>query len=85
MCKGGQESVKHVLSNGESLAKYDYIFRHDSAFKCIVFRILTQFKLTNQCPTWYLPSKMKPFYENETAEFWYDTPECQVHGEEDDT
>ena len=36
MCKRGQESVKHVLSNCESLVKYDFILRHDSAFKCIV-------------------------------------------------
>ena len=74
MCKRGQESVKHVVSNCESLAKYDFILHHESAFKCIVFPILTQYKLINQCPTWYSPSKVKPYYENEIAEFWWDTP-----------
>ena len=85
MCKRGQESVKHVLSNCESLAKYDFILRHDSAFKCIVFPILTQYKLIDQCLTWYSPSKVKPYYENEIAEFWWDTPEYQGNEEEDDT
>ena len=85
MCKRGQESVKHVLSNCESLAKYDFILRHDSAFKCIVFPILTQYKLIDQCPTWYSPSKVKPNYKNEIAEFWWDTPEYQGNEEEDDT
>ena len=85
MCKGRQESVKNVLSNCESLAKYDHILRHDSAFKCIVFPILTQFKLIDQCPTWYSSSKVKPYYENEISELWWDTPEYQGHGEEDDT
>ena len=85
MCKRGQESVKHVLSNCESLAKYDFILRHDSAFKCIVFPILTQYKLIDQCPTWYSPSKVKPYYENEIAEFWWDTPKYQGNEEEDDT
>ena len=44
MCKRSQESVKRVLSNCESLAKYDFILRHESVFKCIVFPILTQYK-----------------------------------------
>ena len=85
MCKRGQESVKYVLSNCESLAKYDFILRHDSAFKYIVFSILTQYKLIDQCLTWYSPSKVKPYYENEIAEFWWDTPEYQGNEEEDDT
>ena len=85
MCKRGQESVEHVLSNCESLAKYDFILRHDSAFKSIVFPILTQYKLIDQCPTWYSPSKVKPCYENEIAEFWWGTPEYQGNEEEDDT
>ena len=61
MCKRGQESVKHVLSNCKSLVKYDFILHHDSAFKCIVFPVLTQYKLIDQCPTWYSPSKVKPY------------------------
>ena len=85
MCKRGQEPVKHGISNCESLAKYDFILCHDSAFKCIVFPILTQYKLIDQCPTWYSPSKMKPYYENEIAEFWWDTPEYQGNEEEYDT
>ena len=28
---------------------------------------------------------MKPYYENEIAEFWWDTPEYQGNEEEDDT
>ena len=59
--------------------------RHDSALKCIVFPVLTQCKLIDQCPTWYSPSKVKPYYENEIAEFWWDTPEYQGNEEEDDT
>ena len=31
------------------------------------------------------PSKVKPYYENEIAEFWWDTPEYQGNEEEDDT
>ena len=54
--KRGQESMKYVLSDCESLDKYDFILRHDSAFKCIVFPILTQYKLIDRCPAWYSPS-----------------------------
>ena len=71
MCKRGQESVRHVLSNCESLVMYDFILHHDSAFKCIGFPILTQYKLIDQFPTWYSPSKVKFYY---IAEFWWDTP-----------
>ena len=45
MCKRGEESVKYVLRNCESLAKYDFILRHDGAFKCIVLPILTQYRV----------------------------------------
>ena len=31
------------------------------------------------------PSKVKPYYENEITEFWWDTPEYQGNGEKDDT
>ena len=70
MCKRGKEFVKHFPNNCKSLAKYDFILRHDSAFNCIVFPILTQCKLIDQFSTWYSPSKVKPYHENKIAEFW---------------
>ena len=71
-------------NNCKTLAKYDFILLHDSAFKYIVFPILTQYKVIDQCPTWYSPSKVKPCYEKEITEFWLDTPEYQGNGEEGD-
>ena len=47
--------------------------------------VVTQCKLIDQCPTWYSPSKVKPYYENEITEFWWNTPEYQGNEEEDDT
>ena len=80
-----QGSVKHVLSYCESLAKYDFILRHGSALNVSLFNPYTVQAIIDQCPTWYSPSKVKPYYENEITEFWWDTPKYQGNEEEDDT
>ena len=40
ICKNGNESVKHIMSNCEILAKKEYFIRHDSVLKCFVYPLL---------------------------------------------
>ena len=55
ICKSGNESVKHILSNCEELAKKAYKDRHDSVLKCFFFEMLLKHKFIDTTPKWYSP------------------------------
>ena len=75
LCHKGQESVKHLISNCEVLAKSLYISRHDNALKCFVWPLLSYFGLSSKCPSWCSNDKVSPYYKNGDIEFWWDVPE----------
>ena len=75
LCGSQQESVKHLVSNCETLAKSTYITRHDNALKCFVWPLLKAFGLIDKTPTWYANDKVKPHYTKGKIHFWWDIPE----------
>ena len=75
LCKNGQESVKHLLSNCGELAKKVYKDRHDSALKCFFFQVLFKFGFIKDAPPWFSPDKIKPVYKNQMYEISWDVPE----------
>ena len=75
LCRTGQESVKHLLSNCDTLARSMYISRHDNALKCFTFALLKEYKLIERIPTWYSSIQVKPYYENNQCKFWWNIPE----------
>ena len=82
LCKKDQESVKHLISNCGALANSLYVSRHDNALKCFVWPLLSFFKLSSKCPTWYSNDKVSPYYTNDGIEFWWDVPEYTGRDEE---
>ena len=82
LCNKDQESVKHLISNCGALANSLYRSRHDKALKCFVWPLLSFFKLTSKCPTWYSNDKVSPYYKNDGIEFWWDVPEYTGRDEE---
>ena len=40
-----------------------------------MFPLLKQLKLIDEVPPWWSKSKVKPYYENKEARFWWDIPE----------
>ena len=82
LCNKDQESVKHLISNCEALAKSLYITRHDNALKCFVWPLLSFFNLSSKCPSWYANDKVLPYYKHNNIEFWWDAPEYTGRDEE---
>ena len=82
ICKTNQESVKHLISNCEALAKSLYKTRHDNALKCFIWPLLQAMELTTKCPKWYANDKVAPFYKNESTQFYWDIPEYTGKDEE---
>ncbi len=75
LCKNGQESVKHLLSNCNELAKHVYVQRHNNAINCFVNPILKSCGFINEIPPWFSNIDIKPQYENEHYLINYDVPE----------
>ena len=50
-----------------------------------MFQLLKQLKLIEEVPPWWSQCKVKPFYENEVAQFWWDSPECYGTENEDES
>ena len=84
LCKISEESIRHLMSNCGVLAKTAYTVRHNDALKCFVFPLLKQLKLIDEQPPWWSKSKVKPYYENEDARFWWDVPEYYGTDNEDE-
>ena len=75
LCNDKQESVKHIISNCDTLAKSLYIKRHDNALKCFVWPLLKNFELVEKVPAWYANDEVKPHYSKPNVDFWWDVPE----------
>jgi len=75
LCRTGQESVKHLLSNCPELAKNIYIKRHNNVLKCFFFEMLRKLKLIETAPEWFSLVEVKSKYENEDYEVNWDIPE----------
>ena len=75
LCKNGQESVKHLLSNCNELAKHVYIQRHNNAINCFVNSLLKHCGLIDNLPPWFSNITIKPQYENDQYKLHYDVPE----------
>ena len=75
LCRKREESVKHLMSNCEILAKYTYLSRHNNALKCFIFPLLESFSLIEKVPPWWSKTEVKPYYSNAEVKFWWDIPE----------
>ena len=75
LCKKGQESVKHLLSNCSELAKHVYLQRHNNAIKCFFNFLLRKCGFINEIPPWFTSIDIKPQYENEQFLINSDVPE----------
>ena len=75
LCKIGEETIKHLLSNCDNLARFDYIRRHDRCLQCILFPLLMEKGFISNCPPWYSKIEIKPRYENETLTILWDIPD----------
>ena len=82
LCKVGQESVKHLLSNCGELAKSVYKKRHDDAFKCFFFPMLKKCGFMEEVPPWYSSIVVKPQYENDSYLINWDVPEYSGRDDE---
>ena len=83
LCKNGQESVKHLLSNCGELVKTVYKVRHDNALKCFFFEVLAKLELIEDAPQCWSQDRVKPQYSNEKYEVSWDIPEYS--GRDDET
>ena len=81
LCKNGQESIKHLLSNCGKFVNTAYVRRHDKALQCIMFHYLHMKSLINKCPPWYSDIIIKPMYENENVTFTWNIPEYSGYEE----
>ena len=75
LCRSGEESVKHLLSNCGELAKYVYTKRHDNALKCFFYPMLKQCGFMDEVPPWFSSIDIKPEYESDEYLVHWDVPE----------
>ena len=75
MCRKGDESVKHLMSNCETLVNSLYKKRHDNALKCFIWPLLKEMGLITKCPRWFSNDEVKPRYKKDGIEFLWDSPE----------
>ena len=75
LCKSGQESVMHLMSNCGELAKSVYKSRHDSALKCFFLKLLGKYGFIQDVPPWNSHMAIKPVYEKDEVELFWDIPE----------
>ena len=75
LCSTGNESVKHLLSNCTKFISNTFKRRHDRVLQYIMFKILHKYKLITDFPPWYTKVSIKPMYQNEEIEVFWDIPE----------
>ena len=75
LCRSGEESVKHLLSNCGELAKYVFTKRHDNALKCFFYPMLKQCGFMDEVPPWFSSIDIKPEYESDEYLVHWDVPE----------
>ena len=75
LCKKGEESVKHLLSNCEKFANTAYKRRHDRVLQLIMFKFLHKNELIEKVPPWYTNVCIKPHYSNAGLDVFWDIPE----------
>ena len=75
LCKGGVESVKHLLSNCGELAKHVYTQRHNNALRCFFFPMLKKCGFIKEVPPWFSASVVESEYENDEYFVHWDVPE----------
>ena len=82
MCGKSEESVKHLLSNCAKFANHAYKRRHDRVLQYIMFRFLHKSKLVAEVPPWFTKICIKPRYENNELEVYWDIPEYSGYDKE---
>ncbi len=75
LCKNGEESVKHLLSNCGKFAKTLYKRRHDRVLQFIMLKFLHKNNLIEKFPPWYTNMCIKPHYTNDSLDVYWDIPE----------
>ncbi len=85
LCKSGNETVKHLLSNCEVFAKTIFKRRHDRVLQHIMFKFLHKQNLIEKLPPWYTEINIKPQYQNENLEVFWDIPEYTGYEQSDDS
>ncbi len=75
LCHNGEESVKHLLSNCGKFVNHAYKRRHDRVLQFIVFKFLNKNGLIAELPPWYTKICIKPCYENNELQLYWDIPE----------
>ncbi len=83
LCSQGVESVKHLLSNCDKFVSRAFKRRHDRVLQFIMFNYLWKMNLIDVCPPWYTKVCIKPMYQNNDIEVYWDIPEYSGHPDED--
>ena len=86
LCSEGTENVKHLLSNCSKFVKKAYKRRHDRVFQYIMFKCLHKINMISTFPAWYTKICIKPLYESEEIEVFWDIPEysgMEEHSDEE--
>ena len=75
LCSQGQESVKHLLSNCTKFVAHAFKRRHDRVLQYIMFKYLHKMNMITDFPPWFSKISIKPHYETEEIEVYWDIPE----------
>ena len=82
MCGTRDENVKHLLSGCEKFANHAYKRRHDRVLQYIMMKFLQKNKMIAELPPWFTKVCIKPHYENDDVEVFWDIPEYSGYDSE---
>ena len=75
--------MKHLLSNCEKFVAHAYKRRHDNrVLQFIMFKFLFKNNMITDFPSWCTKICIKPLYQNDEFEVYWDIPEYAGYGRE---
>ena len=85
LCHKSVENIAHILNNCEHFVKSLFLKRHNNILRYIYFNLLVKYGIKSTCPPWYTNEKVKPLYENEKIELYWDIPEYLGYDDEEES
>ena len=84
LCHKSVENIPHILNNCEHFLPNFFKRRHDKILRYIYSNLLVKYGFRSKINPWYIDENVKPSYENEKVNLYWDIPEYLGYDDERD-
>ena len=85
LCKEGNETVKHLLSNCKYFLNTAYERRHDKSLQHILLKYLYNKRFIDKSPPWFSKVNIKPIYKDKESVITWNIPEYSGYERNENT